>query len=214
MIGLLRKDITYLRNLKKNFLLVVLVYFALGMINGNPEFSSIFVLFMTATYAVQPFQYDKYGKWNEYPFALPLSKKEMVLSRYLYGLIVGAVGILISVIMFSIMYFFKGTEITEELKLTQLLYGGVISVLVLEGVLYPIVYYFGLEKGKIVFFVIAMAFIVLILGTVTQIENALSLSWNAMVIWLLMKGALVLAIGIFVASYFLSVKIVTNKNSL
>ncbi len=149
MIGLLWKDILYLKKIWKVFLFLNLCFVAFGCLsylkNKNFLDMSYIILILGESFAVLAFEYDHNSKWKEYQYAFPVSKKTVVCSRYLFGFIIfgfyffsSLVGILLSDVI-------TRESIGQEWILTQI--GIICFIPMMQAVAFPILYYFGSKKG-------------------------------------------------------------------
>ena len=87
MTGLILKDLLNLKKQGKVYLILIIFYFAIGLVNEN---SSMFASMMTMVAVLIPITamaYDERCKWDRYALTMPVSRKDMVMSKYLLGLI-------------------------------------------------------------------------------------------------------------------------------
>ncbi len=211
MLGLFMKDLYYLRGLKKNFMLIFLIFIALGLINSDVSFCIIFMLIITASYTLYPFTYDNYGRWEEYLFALPITKNEAVVSRYLFGLTIGGGGLILSIIIFFILYTLKGVDALKGMSLWNLLQFGFSCILILEGIIFPLIYQFGVEKGRIALFIVCTAIPLIILSIVKKLKFSRFPIPEPQTISFIINLIPIGAILFFILSFFISLYIVKKK---
>lgn len=119
--------------------------------NGETDMS--FVLpFMSVVLMMTTFSYDAYNKWDAYVIALPNGRKNSIKAKYI------ATIILLFIITMVVSIF---TIITTYVKENTLNLGEVLQVFLafffnynlVQGVMYPVIYKFGLERARIGIFV-------------------------------------------------------------
>ena len=208
MLGFIKKDLLVMKNNLKYFLLMILV-FALFLRESNiiyfiPIFISIMIFITT-------FSYDDYNKWNTYAITLPLSREKIVLAKYLTSLLlmVGTVLItfLLSFVIDTINHSFDFDEVFP------MIFGGLFALVLLQTFMYPLIYKFGTEKGRIGLFVGVFA----VSGLVGYLVNRVKIDTTALtgfIQFFNQYGILLLSIVmviLFVGSYFVSKRIYLKK---
>lgn len=152
MLGMLLKDIIYIKKLKKTLLYIILLLFFLsisGLFETNYLSSlSYFVMFFCVNLSTLPFSYDSYSHFSEYQYALPVSRKTAVYSRYLLGLVLFGICILFQ--SFTILLdLFLQKEISNPEEFIMIQFSAVLFVPLLQSILFPLLYKFGAEKGRL-----------------------------------------------------------------
>jgi ABC-2 type transport system permease protein len=143
MTGLIIKDLLNLKKQGKIYLLLVVFYFAMGLVNEN---TSMFTSMMTMVAVLIPLTamaYDERSKWDRYALTMPISRKNMVMSRYLLGLIFLIVAFVLSMLVNMVISNMKTAENT------LVVLGGFSTGLMLMSVIFPLLFKFGVEKGRI-----------------------------------------------------------------
>jgi ABC-2 type transport system permease protein len=87
--------------------------------------------------------YDERSKWDRYALTMPISRKNMVMSRYLLGLIFLIVAFVLSMLVNIVISNMKTAENT------LVVLGGFSTGLMLMSVIFPLLFKFGVEKGRI-----------------------------------------------------------------
>lgn len=158
MIGLMLKDIYTMRQYVKT-LLFMLIFFALisaGLDNPATFFEG-FIILMSTILAISSFSYDDLAKWDRYALTLPVSRKEIVAGKYLLSIVLCAAATAISFLVAAIILAVKPVEgfgLTEQLLATA----AIVSVaLFFTGALLPLTFKFGVEKSRLLMFVIFAA---------------------------------------------------------
>lgn len=84
MKGLLIKDFRLIKG-QLYFLLIVMGCVIVFMINGSEAFGVAYVCSMVALLSLTTVSYDEYENGSAFLFTLPITKKEDLLTNYLYS---------------------------------------------------------------------------------------------------------------------------------
>lgn len=207
MIGFIKKDLLMIKgNLKS--LAVILIIFGLITIEQNNNLL-FFPIFISLMLSISTFSYDEYNKWNSYAITFPSGRKNLIKAKYLSALLLASLATILSIILLlslGIMsHNFNIKEIFSEMLICFF------SISVILSIMYPIIFKFGVEKGRIAIF-IGIFILATILGLlikkikVSIPQNLLSfLNHN----YLILLPVLVLLI--LLASYKISIYIYYKK---
>lgn len=208
MLGFIKKDLLVMKNNLKYFLLMILVFAFFSRESNIIYFIPIFISIMIF---ITTFSYDDYNKWNTYAITLPLSREKIVLAKYLTSLflMVGTVLItfLLSFVIGTVNHSFDFDEVFP------MLFGGLFALVLLQSFMYPLIYQFGTEKGRIGLFVGVFA----VSGLVGYLVNHVKIDTTAFtgfIQFFNQYGILLLSIVmviLFVGSYFVSKRIYLKK---
>ena len=208
MLGLIKKDLLVMKNNLKYFLLMILVFAFFSRESNIIYFIPIFISIMIF---ITTFSYDDYNKWNTYAITLPLSREKIVLAKYMTSLLlmVGTVLItfLLSFVIGTVNHSFDFDEVFP------MLFGGLFALVLLQSFMYPLIYQFGTEKGRIGLFVGVFA----VSGLVGYLVNHVKIDTTAFtgfIQFFNQYGILLLSIVmviLFVGSYFVSKRIYLKK---
>ena len=110
--------------------------------------------FIVTIQAITALSYDEQSKWDKYANTLPISKADIVFSKYILSVMLMIFGLVMALPILFLSIFTKN-DITSEFFLTFNLI--ITSALCLLAVLLPIYIKFGSIKGRIV--LIAFCFI-------------------------------------------------------
>jgi hypothetical protein len=190
MKGLILKD-TYviLKQMKYLLLIIVLFTIMLGYTFGT------FLLLYCAMLPITTIGYDERAKWDKYAATMPYSRKDIVLSKYILGLMcIGAAFVL--VIIGSLGFgFFTGTEMTATSigELMVMITSILCITLIFMALNMPIIFKWGVEKGRMIFIAGIAAFASIIAATslVDNTSSALQGFFNDY-FYLLILGAVVI----------------------
>ena len=200
MKGLILKDLLNLRKNLKTIIIMCLFYTLL--------FSTLFAMQILTT-----FSYDDYSKWNMYALSLPITKKQLVLSKYILGISFIIFGGVFSFILTSLLSLFKGSFILGDLVASIIGSTGIMILMIL--ILLPLIFKYGVERSRIMLLAIFAIPTVLILIiskvlALTGIPFPSEEQLNALLPVICIIATLILIAGSYV-SYMTSVKIVTKK---
>ena len=164
--GLLLKDLYVFRNFKGNIIFSIFMFIfliAIGSIERDIfTIGSILFLFFFGMNSISSFSYDENALSDKYLLSLPISRKEIVLSKYLFVFLDSFIsilgGILISFII-TILVRGKIDNIGNSLRICILAFTSV-SFLMCANV--PCIYKWGVEKGRMQSVIIPALFIFLI----------------------------------------------------
>lgn len=146
MKGLLLKDFFTLGKSLRMFLLLILVFAVMPGYN-----MSLFAVVYASLLPVTAISYDERCKWDTLAAMLPYGPTELVIGKYLLGYI----GILFAAVLALAVHALYGVlGVSPDSEYLSYIFGGVVSGLLIMALTLPFIYKFGVEKGRIAFFVI------------------------------------------------------------
>lgn len=206
MKGLIIKDIL---NLKKNFktILLVIVFFAIYAYRANnPGYMISMTVIMFTIMSITSMTYDDTSKWDGYALTMPISRKDVIVSKYI---LIASLSMLSALVSFIIAYILilPGTNIGIN-ELSLIAYKTFSISIIFISVLLPFVYKFGVEKAQIIYVMIfaisaAIFFVLNKAGLQLPDENQLIL---------LLKISPLMLISILFSSGLFSYGIYKNKD--
>ncbi len=207
--GLIIKDILQLKNYKKTLIVFILI-FTLTSISGTDGTGNMLAIMLTlgfGMFSMASFNYDELNKADRYILTFPLTKKQVVLSKYI--LVIGStvIGSILGTILGLIVTFAINKQVSniEELILAGL--GGIFGIGLIEAIQIPCVYKWGAEKGRIQM-VIVTAFVALLAGGVMFIGEKINIQFTSNNIFDIFGGFLPLGfIVVIIAMYYISYKV-------
>ena len=164
MKGLLIKDFKLMLMQKSFFIIIIVVACLISISSQDPTFMIGFITLILSLFTVSTISYDEFD--NGYPFllTLPFSRKTYVLEKYVYGLILGTGGWIVSVMICSLMLIVQGKPVTSDM-----LIGAFVILpmfLVIESLMIPVHLRFGGEKGR--YALIACVGVLVVIGFVVM----------------------------------------------
>lgn len=145
MKGLIIKDFLNLRNNIKTMLITILIYL-LFFISYDPSFLSGLLIMIFCLQSLSTFSYDEYANWDVFALSLPISRKELVLSKYIVFAIFPIAGTILSEIIVTGICLVKGIPISAELFISGIAILFTAELLILF--LLPFVFKYGIERGR------------------------------------------------------------------
>ncbi|MEG0276245.1 MAG: ABC-2 transporter permease [Coprobacillus sp.] len=170
----------------------------------------ILLLPMTGTSLLQiSMEQDELSNFDKFQLTLPLTKKQIILSKYLAGLLF--MGILAAVsLLVSVAYFYGVLAVADLQTCLQIWLLGVISGCMFLSLSYVGFLLLGNKKGTIVYFVLAAVTVVFYLFGYFNFDAMAIFNIDHNLLLLIGAG---ITIAMLLISYSLSVKIYTKKHS-
>ena len=145
MLGMIKKDIFMIRNNLKTLLLAIIIYFFYTMMF---DMDMSFILpFMIMMICISTFSYDDYNNWHSFATTLPKGKTNIVKSKYITTISLTIIATIISIIC---------SFIISNFKTTVNFSGYLFAIFILVSILFPFLFKYGAEKGRIVMFILGM----------------------------------------------------------
>lgn len=155
MLGLIKKDLIMIKSNLKLIIIMLFVFFVMAL---QGQFDISFVLpFITIVLFMSTFSYDEYNKWDAYAITLPNGRKDVVKSKYIASLILILLAIIITILLNWLVGIINNN--LEFDKFISTLVGGAFATFLIQSVMYPLIFKFGIEKGRIGLFVLTFAVI-------------------------------------------------------
>ena len=142
MKGLLKKDLLLLKSQIKYIVTIVVICLIMAYANSGFAYISSYLTFMGTGLVFNSFSYDMYHNEMTYLFALPFSKKEYCLEKYIYALTVTFISWLIAFLISS------ATHINLETIIVQL--AMLFSAFIYISITIPVMMKYGREKATII----------------------------------------------------------------
>ena len=201
MKGLLLKDTYMTVRLCRMFLLLDVVFLGVWMFGNGDLFFLTYPCLLTTTVPMTLIPYDEREKWDVFAATLPYSRAQIVSCKYLIGLCLSA-GILAVAAVGQI---FRGTSEGNPGFLTM--FPVLLSACLLApAVLYPFVFRFGAEKGRVVYYVV----IAVVCGGSVVLQNTEVVS-RLGGLSLGSLPAILIAAAIYAGSWLLSIRFYAKR---
>lgn len=213
MKGLFVKDFYSLGYYKRTIPMLVVLMSVVAVVTKDSAFASTYLILVILIYTPTLFQFDESAKWDSFSFSLPLGRNKIVAARYLFLGATLFAAIVASVILnFVLLLILGGLKSGWALEMAATLGVSVIMYLVGGSITLPACYKYGPTKGR--FFILActmgLFFLFVALGPhLTGIFDGANEFFGV----LLLVGLCVLVVALYVASYFLSCRIMRQKDA-
>ena len=107
--GLMTKDLLQLRSYRKSLIIFIIIYFLVAIsqssINGISTMLVIMLTLGLGMFSMATFNYDEVSKTDKYILTLPLTRKEVVLSKYIFCICSTLIGCIIGMVLSFIITF-------------------------------------------------------------------------------------------------------------
>ncbi len=210
MMGLVKKDFYLAAGLARSYLIVAAIFLVLSLA-GIYEFSflSSFMSLLCIMLPVNVFSYDEQAKWDKYAAALPGGRRAVVQARYVFTLIVSAGAVVLGGAVGAAACLLDPTtgETLWEMVLSTAA-GGSVGIL-LNAVMLPLMFKFGVQKGRLYLALVLAILFGAFLGGVAALASAVQ---EPSVLILPLAAIPAAGLLALVPSYFLSLRIFRKKD--
>lgn len=201
MKGLIIKDILNLKKQAKIMIVLLVVYLLISIKAADSDFFGGVVMMISAMLPITALSYDERAKWDSYALSMPVSRKQMVASKYILSIIFCFLAFVLNIIY----KFIFSSQTASEIFVIA---GAFIVIgLFYTALLMPFVFYFGTEKARF----ILMIFLAIPMVLVTIFANSNMAMDETKLIEILLYVLPALSVLMFIVSFFISVKIYENK---
>lgn len=195
MKGLLMKDLLNLRQTGRVWALLLVVFLVIGFVQQSPAYVGSMLMVMLLLLPVNAMAYDENARWDAYALTMPITRRDLALSKYLLTLLGAAGAALVSVACGLLM----SAGLREVLATVGLLLA---AGLCMVSVLLPLLFRFGVQKGRMLMIVIVLLPLALAAAFPDAVAGAVPVSTG----WLPLA-----ALPLFGLSAALSVRICGQK---
>ena len=169
------------------------------------------------TAGITTFQTDEFYNSNSFYLTVPLTRKQMVLSKYLFTLLMFAISTYVGVMIYCFIHFgFDQESIWANTDMLRYLIMMEYGAIIVDCFFYPIIYKFGCEKGRFVLLSIMMV----VLGIFSVLSMVIE--WDKIVSNITFLTEFINKYGIYVltglcilvmiGSYLISLKVFKKKD--
>ena len=138
MIGLIYKDLMVMRKTLALYMVIFVVYGYMGIAYDQGGLMFAMVLVMSSILPVSSIAYDERCKWDKIANTAPLSRKEIVMAKYLFAILLTVFSV---AVCFVIYLFDSRMPMTEKLIMCYMLtMGGMLY----QALLLPVNIKFGM----------------------------------------------------------------------
>ena len=202
MSGLMMKDLFNLRPMAKTLILMFFIFGIIFIPMGNVMTVYFLLMIFAALLPMTSLTMDDLAKWDRYALTMPVTRKDIVTSKYLLMIIFFCVSIVISGIIAGVSYYLMPQNATP---LWLIVLVGSLG-LFYGALLFPLLYKFGSEKARYMMFVLMAVIGILLVGWFALFGESVT---GNLLIYILITAAV--SVAAFIASYFVSVRLYEKK---
>lgn len=209
MKGLLIKDFIGMKEQAKAELIMFGLFIVMGIVFKNMMYITMVVGIRGLNILLTSVSYDEMTKWNQYSLTMPIERKDIVLSKYLFSFLNILLSTLVAIITIFIALY-KRTSITAtEILVTN--YTIFAFITTMNILLLPIIFKYGVEKARTAILVMFGLIVALVGGVLYFIAKPDPLSLDRIIKNIVVVSPFVLALMYFI-SIKTSIKIVESKD--
>lgn len=219
--GLLKKDLYNLASYKTTLIIVVL-FCGIAIIGTDAIYwGSVVIGIIVGMISLSTFSYDEMSKSNKYILTLPVTRKEIVLEKYVLAIgatiLGGILGFIVTLLVGNVMNYLRPDNLIdiniETLLATTI--GGLFGVSLIQAIQIPSIFKWGAEKGRIQMFIVLFVLALIGAGVGFLIKES-GLSVDIAKLESVLKNfglflLILLSFIIYFISYKISYKIYKNK---
>ena len=143
MKGLLLKDILNLKQQGKVYFFIIAIQLAIAIASRDGNFFGGLMTMFTVLVPLSAAAYDDKAKWDRYALTMPISRWDLVLSKYLLAFICSVVSAFLSEI---VMVVITGDVLNSLLRSAVYIMVGMLLV----SLILPFIFKFGVEKARLI----------------------------------------------------------------
>lgn len=148
MKGLWIKDINLLKGQKQFWIGIIVIAVILLGWTENPTFVICYMAVVASMFSLNTMSYDEMQNGLSYLFTLPVSRKGYLKEKYLFGMVLAAIAMLVSSLAAVLAGYIKHRGLGAE-ALSGAIAAGLLISAVLLAVTLPLQVKFGMEKSRI-----------------------------------------------------------------
>lgn len=212
MLGFIYKDFLVMRKQMLYILFLICVYAVLAALDiFSPSILCGIIVILGVIYSVNAFGYDEQARWNKFAAATPAGRRGVVAGRYLFALLLlAATAVLVGIVLVLLWLL----RLAEEPLLELLLPIPVCAAigLLINAVILPLIYKFGVEKARYLSMIVFVAVFGACIGLGFLASDSGALAGISDEIFAaLCLGLLLAAFILFWVSYQISLRIFARK---
>lgn len=147
MKGLLYKDLILLLRDARTMLFIALVFLIVGSVSDN-HFFTIFSIFYIAILPITTMGIDETTHWDRYAITMPVVRRDLVASRYIWGLLAMVLAVAFCLIIKVLTSLVIGNSVLFGENVFILVSAACVSVIYL-AVNLPVLFKLGVARGRL-----------------------------------------------------------------
>ncbi|OBR96128.1 hypothetical protein CLRAG_05790 [Clostridium ragsdalei P11] len=214
MNGLILKDLYNLKSSGKSLFIPIVVFSLFYFLQGiNMEVWDVFIIFFVSIFVINTMSYDNTAKWDKYALTMPVTRRDVVLSKYMVSIIVIFIGsILATALSFAQGINKHNLDVIEIFTVNgAAMAGGFLFI----SVTLPVIYKFGVEKSRVLILLVFLAPAGIVIGKSKFAKlkfSPLAVQYIHIILKYLPVILLLIAILAVLISYSISLKVYSNKD--
>lgn len=207
MNGLILKDMLNLKKQLKFYLLFIFAYAFIAIASKNSSIFGGIVCVLAAMLPITALAFDERSNFTKYALTMAVSRKDIVLSKYIIGVIFSLIGALLNLIFNIIINGFS----TESIVIPIIMFS--LSIIFLSLTL-PFLFKFGVEKGRMFMMIILFvpAILIMIFAPILANNPPSDMEFIKSILNIIPFILLLISIIILIASSIISINIFKNKD--
>ena len=209
MNSLILKDFISLKSYSKTLAIIIGFFTIITFTNDEPSFLSGMIILIMSMLPITSFSYDQHAKWDLYTQTLPVSRKELVMSKYMLGIMSIVAGAILAILLNIIILLVKSLEVDLWYLILANSLIALVALLYLS-ILIPLVYKFGVEKSRLLMIIVLAIPSVLAIG-LSKLGVSISVLDEIKPVIVVAIG-LVFVVCVMLISYVISIRIYMKKD--
>jgi hypothetical protein len=149
--GLIIKDIFNLKKGITTTLIMILFYGIFSYNTGNMSMLIGMTVFIMTSMSISSMSYDDMAKWDGYALSMPITRKNIVLSKYILSILLSTIATILSTAFSMVIAYIRGDlvgidNIQEILLISYVVF--LISIFYISIVM-PLIFKFGVENARV-----------------------------------------------------------------
>jgi ABC-type transport system involved in multi-copper enzyme maturation permease subunit len=217
MKGLILKDLLFIKSTWKNLIVMFIGAMLVSVALGNYLLAVCVLPVMLLSSGINTFQTDEFYNTESFILSFPYSRKQIVLSKYLFTILMLLIATYIGLMIYVLIHFtihpgYNGLNID---MIKQLLMWEFAAIFV-DSIFYPVIYKFGCEKSRFVLMSVLM--LLLGLGAIASVyinTQNVQIDYQGIVDFAQSYGVYALAGFVtvtFILSYIISIIVYKRKD--
>ena len=158
MLGFIKKDLLMIKSNWKFLTILFIVYIFMSF--SNQMDISFILPYMSVMVMISTFSYDTLNKWDNYATALPNGRKNLVKAKYVATVFVIILITLLTTILSILASLLHHDPINFNMLLVTII-SSIFATLLVQFIMYPIIYKLGIEKARIAIFVLIFGLVIM-----------------------------------------------------
>lgn len=210
MSGLLVKEYYTLHRYIKQYILLFIFFGALTVYMDSVIYFQAMVTMSMCMLVFTGMSYDSTAGWDKYVMTMPVSRKDVVRSKYIICVIYAATAIVVSGIFSIIINRIYPMEDVGLMLMTIMAMTLLCLIFIIYSILLPMIFKLGVEKTRILMIAVIMIPVFAILGTAEYMPESV-LDFIEQHAAIFGAAGVIMSVLIYCISYFISVRIFSKK---